>query len=119
MNQILWLTAYEIRLYLRSKTFWLIGALIVVAIFIPLFELLLIQFMVIGIVTRDESSGFSGIIASLPHHTSQLYLARALAAFCLLLGFWPFIVLTVGFLPGMQLAEWLCSGQNLVFLTLK
>ncbi|HBE79906.1 MAG TPA: hypothetical protein DDW65_19325, partial [Firmicutes bacterium] len=120
MGQLLQLTAYEIQLYLRSKTFWLIAMLIVMVVaFFPSLDLLLIEFMVVSVVTRDKQSGFTGILASMPHQTANLYLSRALATFLLLLGLWPFMVLTVGFLPGMEPAEWLLNTQDLALLTLK
>jgi hypothetical protein len=120
MRQLLQLTAHEIRLSLKSRIFWLIATLIVTVLaFFPSLDLLLIQFMIIGVIARDEQSGFTGILASMPYQTVKLYLARALAAFLLLLGLWPFMVLTVGFLPGMEPAEWLLNSQHLPFLTLK
>jgi hypothetical protein len=119
MNQFWQLAACEMRLYLRSKSFWFIGTLAVAAIFTPNIHLLLIQLMATGVVTRDEKSGFSGILALLPHHSVKLFLARAVAVFCLLLGLWPMTILTVGFLPGLKPAEWLLNGQSVVFLTLK
>lgn len=120
MKQLLHLTAYEIRLYLRSKIFWLIAMLIVmIAAFFPSLDLLLIQFMVISVITRDKQSDFTGILASMPHQTVKLYLARALAVFLLLLGLWPFILFAVGFFPGMEPAEWLLNSRLLAVLTLK
>lgn len=119
MNQIGYLTIHEIKINLRNKTFWLLGAFIMAAMFLPFLVFLLIQFMVISIVTRDESSDFSGILVSLPYRTVNLLLARVLSAFCLLLGLWPFMLLTAGFLPGMTPAEWLFNAGHLVFLTLK
>jgi hypothetical protein len=119
MSQLWQLTVQEIRLYLRSKTFWLIGTLIVLAMFLPILALFLIQYMAIIAVTRDESSGFYEIFASLSYDTFQIYLARYLAVLCLLLGLWPLIVLTIGFLPGMTPADWLFNGEYFTFLTLK
>ncbi len=120
MYLLLHLIAYEIELYLRSKTFWLIAILIVIVLaFFPSLDFLLIQYMVISVLTRDKQSDFTGILASMPHQTVKLYLARALAVFLLLLGLWPFMLFTVGFLPGMEPAEWVLNPQLLAFLTLK
>lgn len=120
MNLLLHLTAYEIQLYLRSKIFWLFALLIVIALaFFPSFDFLLIQFLVISVLVRDKQSDFTGILASIPHQTAKLCLARALAAFLLLLGLWPFMLFTVGIFPGMEPAEWLLNPQLLAFLTLK
>ncbi len=113
MNFLGQLIGQEIGLSLRSKRYWLLGFLAVVATFIPSITLLLLQFMVIATVTRERRTGFSGILASLPDQTAQLSLARALATFCLLLGLWPFMLLTVGFLPGLEPAAWLFNVRDL------
>ena len=119
MSQLLQLTVDEIRLNLRSKTFWLIGTLSMATVFVPTVGILLLQFMVINAITRDERAGFCEISLSLPCHTTTLFLARALAVFVLLLAMWPFMVMAVGFLAGMQPVEWLFNSKQLALLTLK
>jgi hypothetical protein len=119
MNQLMQFVFYEIKLYLRNKNFWLIGTLVLMTAFHPGFNVLLIQFVVIYIVARDEGADFSGILASLPLNTAKLYLARAMAVFGLLMGMWPFMMLNLGLLTQIKPAEWLVNCQNFGFLTLK
>lgn len=116
MSQLLQLTLFEMRLLLRSKTFWLIGMLSVISAVSPTLSVLLLQFAVIGTITRDERSGFSPLLTALPYNTVNLVMARALAVFCLLLGLCPLMIAAASFLADMELAEWLLDGRQVGLL---
>ncbi len=119
MNQLWLLVHREIKFYLKSKIFWLLGSLAIMTAFLPSLNVLMIQFMVINTVTRDERANFSIIFATLPYSTAKLWLARAMAVFFLLLAIWPLIVLVLGFLIEIEPAEWLLNCQHFGLLMLK
>lgn len=118
MSQLLQLTAYEIRLYLRSKTFWLMGGLVILTVIALSISVLLLQYIVINIITRDQRSGFSKILTALPHNTVILFAARVLAVFLLLLGICLVRVIVVGILSGGA-TDWLANGSHFALLILK
>jgi hypothetical protein len=117
MKQFWWLTVAEMRLTLRSKTCLLLGTLAVALSLMTSLNLLLLLFLTITAIKRDERARFTEIIAVLPYDSDKLYLARALAVFCLLIGMWP---LMVGVIIGVTgTAEWLAPEAQFALLTLK
>jgi hypothetical protein len=117
MQQLWRLTVAEIRLTLRSKTCLLLGALAVALSLLSSLNLLLLLFIIITALRRDERVGLGEIVAGLPYASGKLYLARSLAVFCLLIGMWP---LMVGVIVGVTgTAEWLLPEAQLALLTLK
>jgi hypothetical protein len=117
MKQLWWLTVAEIRLMLRSKTFWLLGLLTVALSLMTSLHLLLILFIAVTAFKRDERVGLTEIFAVLPYNVAELYLARALAALSLLTGMWPLMLAVISGVTGT--AEWLTPEAQLALLTLK
>ncbi|MCE5286828.1 MAG: hypothetical protein LLG02_13420 [Pelosinus sp.] len=119
MKNFLALISLEIKLTLRTHLFWILAGLTVVSILLPVLTLLLGQFILIHLFTRDQRTNFSSIMCSLPHSSEKLYLARISAALLLLLALWPFMLGILLFFPEMQLAEWSNMPSSIIFLTLK
>jgi hypothetical protein len=119
MSVFLELVVCESKLYLRSKSFWLMAFLTVFSAGVSTLEVLLLQFLVSGGILRDRWTGFGRILSALPHSTPIIYLARAVAIFCILLSLWPFMLIVVGLLPDFVPADWLFSCSALAFVTLK
>jgi hypothetical protein len=114
----LWrLTVAEIRLILRSKTFWLLGSLTVALSLLTSLNLLLILFIAVTVVKRDERAGLTEFLAVLPYNVVKLYIARALAMLSLLLGMWPLMLVVICGVTGT--AEWLAPEAQLALLSLK
>ncbi|MBU2699556.1 hypothetical protein Ga0466249_000635 [Sporomusaceae bacterium BoRhaA] len=119
MSVFLGLVVCELKLYLRSKSFWLMGLLIIFSAGLSTLNVLLLQFLVAKGLVRDRWTGFGRILSALPHSTPIVYLARAVANFFLLLSLWPFMLIVVGLLPDFVPADWLFSCSSVVFVTLK
>lgn len=119
MNLLVALMIDEIRLSIKDKQFWLMVFLAVISIFITNLNLLIIQLITVNALTRDQRYNFSGIVASVSFPIIQLYLARSMAQLILLLGLWPFMILSVGFLPGWEFAGWFFNGENQSILLVK
>jgi hypothetical protein len=117
MKSFWWLTVAEIRLTLRSKSFWLLGALAVALSLMTSLDLLLILFISIVILKRDERADLAELMATLPYNPFKLSLARVLAALLLLLGMWPLMVGVVVGVTGT--AEWLMPKAQIGLLALK
>ena len=119
MQDFLELVICEIKLYIRSKSFWLLGLLAIGSISLPTINVLLLQFLIAGAIVRDRRTHFAAILVSLPYSSMRVYLARALSLLIMLFGLWPFMVVVVGILPDFVPAEWLFSYSAVGFLTLK
>lgn len=113
------LVSLEIKLMLRSKSFWIIACLSIICILLPLITLLLGQFILIYQFTRDERTNISDIMQPLLYNAGTLCLARASAGFLMLLFLWPFMLIVLMFLPELKMAEWALMPGILLFLTLK
>lgn len=119
MKQLLSLIDWELRLYLKSKTVWLLGILAVLNIILPSVSILLLEYLIINGITYAQRSGFSTILASLPYHTGRLLVGRFIALLLLLMGLWPLMLLATGLFPERGTVEWLSNANQLTWLTLK
>lgn len=119
MKQLWSLIDWELRLYLKSKTVWLLGVLAVLNIILPSVSILLLEYLIISGITYDQRSGFSTILASLPYHTGRLLVGRFLALLLLLIGLWPLMLMVIGLFPEGGAVEWLANVNQLGWLTLK
>lgn len=93
MHQFRGLVAAEIKLLLKSRSFWVLAVFGVAGALLPTVGLLIWQLMAVATVKRDEPEGFLAIGVVLPCDTVKLFLARGLAVWVLLAGMWPLMVI--------------------------